>query len=109
MQQIQTDREQDVQAEEKRLVSHVRRLRLRYRTGLLSQADLAQIVGLSPRQVRLYERCRTLPAALDAFLSLAIALEVSIDELVEPRVIAERVCAVEERRRAHDDSGTAHS
>ncbi len=109
MQQIQTDEERAHESDDRRLALHVRRRRQWYRQGQLDQAQLASIAGLSGRQVRSYERCRKLPAAIDALLAIAIALEVSIEDLIAPHLIAEKTCAIEGRRRNSDGIGSANS
>lgn len=85
-------------SEDGRLALHVRRRRQWYRGRPLAQAELAALAGLSSRQVRAFERCRKLPAAVDTLLSIAVALEISLEELIAPHIVAAKAEAIERRR-----------
>lgn len=80
------------------LALHIRSLRQWYGAQGLEQGDLAQIAGVSPRILRVYEASRELPRALECVLSVAYALDVSPEELVDPRRLSLLKAEVEERR-----------
>lgn len=82
------------------LALHIRRLRQWSGEQGLSQEELAQLAGLSLRQVRRYESNRALPQVLVALLSLGLALKVPIEELVNPQEVERLRQAIEERRSA---------
>ncbi len=48
----------------------------------MTQRELAARAGISLRQVKHYETCRTLPRALDSILRIAQALDITVDELI---------------------------
>ena len=100
MQPIPNDAEQPAFDYEDRLALHVRRHRTWYRDRQLEQAELAALAGLSGRQVRSYERCQRLPAAVGSLLAMAIVLEVKMEDLVAPHVVARLTREVEARRAA---------
>ncbi len=81
------------------LVFELRRLRLYAENGAgLTQAELAGMAGVSPRLLRSYENCRSLPVSVQALLALSAALKVPVEWLVEPALLAEIHGAVESRR-----------
>ena len=87
------------------LVLHVRRLRQWYGERGLAQEELAKVAGVSPRLVRSYESCRTLPGCLASLLAIALALQVPIEGLVDPRVTHRLREQVDKRRHAHERKG----
>lgn len=68
------------------LVFHIRALRQWHGQGGLPQATLAELIGLSRHQLHRLENCRELPAVLVQLLSLAYALGVAPESLIDPRV-----------------------
>lgn len=64
----------------------------------LTQAELATLAAISPRRLRSYECCRAMPESVLAMLSLAIALRVPFEWLIEPRALEELKATVEARR-----------
>ena len=95
--------------EEGRLALHVRRHRTWYRDRQLEQAELAALAGISDRQIRSYERCRRLPTAVATLLAMAIVLEVKMEDLVAPHVVALLTREVEARRAAFHGPTLSHS
>ncbi len=81
------------------LTFHVRRLRQWYGESGLSQGQLAELAGISPRLLRQYEARRDLPQTLGCLLALALALEVPIEWLIAPEIVEQAKAAVEARRR----------
>lgn len=79
-------------------VFELRNIRLFAGDGGLTQLELANLAGISPRRLRSYEGCRALPESVHALLSLAIALRVPFEYLIEPRVLDELKAAIEVRR-----------
>ena len=92
-----------------RLALHVRRHRTWYRDRQLEQAELAALAGISDRQIRTYERCRRLPTAVATLLAMAIVLEVRMEDLVAPHVVALLTREVEARRAAFHGPALSHS
>lgn len=80
------------------LVLQLKNLRLWSGEQGLTQAELANIAGISPRLLRSYEACRALPHSVQAFLRLAVALRVPLEWLVEPTLFEELKATVEARR-----------
>src|SRR4051812_3311149 len=78
------------------LVFHIRRRRQWHAEHGLSQAELAELTGLSLRHIRRYETCRALPRVLDALLTIAIALQVPLETLIDPRQVERLSQIVEE-------------
>lgn len=77
---------------------HIRRLRQWYGEHGLPQKDLAELAGLSVRQLYEYETCRDVPRPIEILTSLALALEVPIENLFSPDYLDERRADVEARR-----------
>lgn len=88
------------------LALHIRRLRQWYGEEGLSQAELAELAGLSLRHVRRYESSRSLPLGLEALLSIALVLKVPLESLIDPRRIERLNQAIEQRRNAREDIAT---
>lgn len=104
MVQTSNDEEPAESSQDAQLALHVRRHRQRYRDRQLGQEDLALLTGLSGRQIRSFEKCRRLPAIIDTLLRVAIALEIPLESLIAPSLIAERTRAIEARREAFHDT-----
>ncbi|MFA5061651.1 MAG: helix-turn-helix transcriptional regulator [Patescibacteria group bacterium] len=83
---------------------HIRRLRQWYGEGGLSQRELADLADVSPRQLRMYESCRMLPEPISFLLSLALALRVPLESLINETVV-NRLRAEIERRRPFVEQG----
>lgn len=81
------------------LALHIRRVREWYGTRGMTQEELAYVAGLSPRVLRKYESARTIPPIFRTMVLLALALEVPVEHLVEPRELEEMRLAVGIRRR----------
>ena len=69
------------------LALHIRRLRQWYGDHGISQADLAELAGISPRLLRAYEDSRRLPPVVELLLRIALAMEVPMETLIDPRLI----------------------
>lgn len=80
------------------LTLHIRSLRQWYGSRGISQIELAELAGISDRVLRKYESCRELPEALACLLSVAIALEITPEELVDPRQLAAIKAEIDSRR-----------
>lgn len=91
-----------------RLVLHVRRYRQSYRDQQLAQTDIEFLGALSGRQVRSFDRCRKLPTSIDTLLTMSLVLEVPMEELIAPHVIAERRREIEARRAAFHEMQLAN-
>lgn len=104
---ITTDNQERPEPPAAPLALHIRRLRQWYGDTGLSQAELARLAGLTPRQVRSYESCRTLPAAVEAVLKLALALRVPVEGLFDPRRVEELRSAIEEARLPREQAAPA--
>jgi transcriptional regulator with XRE-family HTH domain len=77
---------------------HIRRLRQWYGEDGLTQAELAELAGLSPRLLRSLEACRSLPHAVEALFAISIALRLPLESLIDPRQVERLRQAIEERR-----------
>lgn len=86
------------QAENRPTALHVRRLRQWYGNKKLSQGALAELAGISSRQVRRYEGAPELLPPVVSLLRLAIALEVPVEALVSRDVLDEIRADIEARR-----------
>jgi transcriptional regulator with XRE-family HTH domain len=64
----------------------------------MTQAELAALAGISPRLLRSYEACRSLPQSVQSLLCLTIALKVPFEWLIEPRLLDELRATIEARR-----------
>lgn len=84
--------------EDHQAVLNVRRFRQWYGNKRLSQGALAELAGVSPRQVRRYESATALLPPIVSLLRLAIALEVSVEALVSRDVLDELRADIEARR-----------
>lgn len=80
------------------LVFHVRRLRQWYGTEGLTQEELAAIAGVHPRTVLLYERATTIPASVNTFLAIVLALRQTSERVVAPQVLDRMRDDIEARR-----------
>lgn len=80
------------------LALHIRAKRQWYPRRELTQDELAQLADVSTRQLRRLERARQLPEAVDSILRLAMALSLSIEELIALSIVADRWATIEERR-----------
>lgn len=80
------------------LALHIRSRRQWHGPRGLEQSELAEIAGISPRILKVYEASRELPRALECLLSVAYALEVSPEDLVDPRRLSLLKAEVESRR-----------
>lgn len=81
------------------LALHIRSLRLWYGNRGISQDELSELAGVSDRVLRKYETSRVLPESLACLLSVAIALEVPPEDLVDPRQLAGIKAGIESRRK----------
>lgn len=75
-------------AKEGPLVFHVAGCRQLYGEKGLTQEELSQLSGVSLRVLGAYEKSRRFPAALETALRLSLALQVSIEEMIDPRELA---------------------
>ena len=60
--------------------------------------ELAQLVGISNCRLNIHEHRRTLPQMVRVLVALAIALDVSIEGLIDPRHLEQIRVEVEGRR-----------
>jgi transcriptional regulator with XRE-family HTH domain len=67
------------------LALHIRRLRQWHAEEGLSQAELAELAGISPKLLRRYETYRSLPPMVEGLLAVALALKVPVEGLLAPR------------------------
>lgn len=81
------------------LAFHIRRLRQWYEAAGLSQAELAELAGISYWVLQEYETRRALPRTVEVVLSLALALEVPFEELIDPLRVKQLRAAIAKRRR----------
>lgn len=81
------------------LAFHIRRLRQWYDAAGLSQAELADLAGISYWVLQEYETRRALPRTVEVALSLALALEVPLEELIDPLRVERIRAAIAKRRR----------
>ena len=84
--------------EKQPLALHIRRWRQWYNKRSITQAELAQLAGISERQVRMYEQCRKLPKTARTLLSIAIAEQLPLERLIAPQLLDEITADVEARR-----------
>lgn len=80
------------------LALHIRSHRQWYCPEGLEQAQLAELAGVSRRILSQYESSRELPRSLECLLAVAIALEVSPEALVDPRLLMRLKAEVDARR-----------
>lgn len=80
------------------LVLHIRRLRQWHGEHGLTQGELAKLAGISPRLLRGYEACRSLPTPLGTLLAIATALGVPLEAIIDPRIRERLRTAIDERR-----------
>jgi transcriptional regulator with XRE-family HTH domain len=77
---------------------HVRRRRQWYGAKPLSQTELASLSGVSERHIRRLEDATRLPRPVEILLRLAIALDVSLEALIDPRHVNPLTREIELRR-----------
>jgi hypothetical protein len=77
------------------LAFHIRRRRHFHGDRRLSQAELAAVAGVCPRVLRSYERTKSLPRSVRNILTIALALEIPVEELIAPSLLAEMRRTVE--------------
>lgn len=80
------------------LALHIRRLRQFYEGQGLTQMELARVVGISNCRLNIHEHRRTLPHTVKVLVSLAVALQVPMEGLIDPRHLTRIRVEVEERR-----------
>lgn len=80
------------------LALHIRRLRQFYGEGGLTQMELAHLVGISNCRLNIHEHRRALPHTVKVLVSLSLALNVSIEGLIDPRHLEQLRSNVEQRR-----------
>lgn len=80
------------------LALHIRRLRQWYGEKGISQIQLAALAGLTRETVHGYENRRSLPTSIKVLLQLALALNRSMEELLDPRYVGEIRRQIEQRR-----------
>ena len=80
------------------LAWHIRRLRRWYGERGLSQGQLADLAGISPRALRDYEVATELPHTILNLLRLAIAFRVPLEDLIAPDLLDELRADIEARR-----------
>ena len=80
------------------LAFHIRRLRQWYDAGGLTLAQLADLAGVSYWVLQEYESRRSLPRTVEVALCIALALEVPVETLIDPRRIEQMRTAIAERR-----------
>ena len=80
------------------LTLRVRQLRRSYREAGLTQRQLADLAGVSTSVVHGYEALRALPNAALCLLRVAMALDVSFEQLIAADVLDELRADVEARR-----------
>lgn len=84
------------------LALHIRRLRQWSGETGIEQQDLARIAGVSDRQLRVYERGRALPQSIEFLLSIALALGVPMEWLVNPNRLEKLRREIDDRREAFE-------
>lgn len=82
------------------LAFHIRRLRQWYGSEGLTQKELAAIAGVHLRTVEFYERTTKLPAAVNSFLAIMIALRQTSEIVVAPHLLDSLHRDIEARRTA---------
>lgn len=80
------------------LAFHIRSLRQWHGTHGLSQEKLAALAGVSGRTVSFYESRPAVPQSLANLLSIALALNVPVERLIDPRQLNELRSEVDQRR-----------
>ena len=80
------------------LVLHIRSLRQWHGDQGISQSELAYLAGITPRLLHDYEAAPALPSAVRTLMSLAIALEIPIEQLIAPQIRDELQAAIKQRR-----------
>ena len=88
-----------VQRAQHPLVLHLRRHRFCHGDRKLGQAELAALAGISSRQLRQYETSTRLPSAVATLLAIAVALDVTVEDLIAHRALATIKDSVSERRK----------
>jgi len=84
------------------LALHIRRLRQWYGENGIEQLELAKIAGISDRHLRVYERGRALPQSIEFLLSIAIALGVPMEWLINPNRVETLRREIDDRREAFE-------
>ena len=77
---------------------HLRRRRQWYGARPLSQAELAALSGVSERHIRRLESATKLPKPVEMLVRFAIAFDVSLEALIDPRHVRRLQRDVEHRR-----------
>jgi len=80
------------------LALHIRRLRQWYQGRSLTQAELAQLAGISARHLSNLEQTTTLSSAMLTLLSIALALRVQLDALISPSLVQCLSTKIDKRR-----------
>ena len=101
------DTEPPDQGDARPLAFHIRRLRPWYGKRGLTQTELARLASVSVRLLRNLENARKLPAILDRLLSVALALRVPVEALLDPRLVERRRDAIDKRRAATAPRGSS--
>lgn len=66
----------------------------------MRQTELAFLAGVSLRLVRKYEGLRQLPRALEAVVAMSLVLDVPVEELISPQLVAALRAGIAERQQA---------
>lgn len=82
---------------------HLRRRRQWYGRRPLTQRNLARIAGVTTRQIRRAETAHSLPRAIEFLVRVSVALETSLEALIDPRHMRALQRDVEHRRRQVED------
>lgn len=91
------------------IVYHIRSLRQWHGSHSLSQRELARRSGLSARQLRRYESARRLPSSLRVLILIALALDVSVEELLAPDLMRALRSEAQDFRARLDDGRDEHA
>lgn len=70
------------------LVLQIRRFRQWYRARSLTQDELAELAGITRRQLQDLENTKTLQRSIETLVRIALALEQPIDQLLEAELLA---------------------
>jgi|SRR5579883_1689357 len=84
---------------ERPLALHIRDRRQWYGDRGLTQQELAKLAGITQSLLGSYESRHDLPEALRSLLALALALELPLQSLIDPRHFEELRDEIDERRR----------
>lgn len=83
---------------EEALALHIRRLRQWDGDKQLSQGALAELAGITSRHLRRYESATALLPPVVTLLRIAMALNVTVEELIDQDVLDELRADIEARR-----------